>query len=360
MSIIRPSLSQDPGADSAGPSLNDVLLLVPSLEASKQARLNMASALRTLGRVLDRDLRLVPIHTPILRRLIANASPGAQGLSSTRWRNVRSSVNRAIRSSGLSVDVSPERVPLTEAWETIAVMAPDAVRQSCLRRFGRFCCSLQVSPEEVDDGIIDRFFDYLNFNQLSKAPDRTVKDIIRFWNRFVAADPLAAFPQLATRTANNSYTYSWEQLPQSLYADAQAFKEASLHPDPFADDAPPQPVRPATADQRDRMLRRLASAEILSGIDPAELQCLADLVEPENLKRGLQFFLDRNDGEPNKHVSDMLLLALAIARHWASLPEDHIKPIKNWMRKMQTRPHGMTEKNRERLRQCNRPASPTL
>jgi integrase len=351
MSIIRPSLSQDPGAESAGPSLNDVLALIPSLSVSKQARLNMASAVRTLGRILDRDLGLVPIHAPTLRRLIANASPGALGLSSTRWRNVRSGINRAIRLSGLSVNIAPERVPLTEAWEAVAVMAPDHARRSCLRRFGRFCCSLQITPGEVDDEIVQQFFDYLDLNQLSKIPDRIVKEMIRIWNRFVATEPSASIPQLATRTVNNSYTFSWEQLPQALHADAQAFKQASLHPDPFADDTPPQPVRPATAVQRDRMLRRLASAEILSGVDPSCLQSLADLMSPEPLKRGLQFFMDRNGGEPNQHVSDMLLLALGIARHWASLPEDSIRQIEVWTRKLKISRQGMTEKNRERLRQ---------
>jgi len=89
----------------------------------------------------------------------------------------------------------------------------------------------------------------------------------------------------------------------------------------------------------------------LSGVDPSQLHSLADLVAPDNLKLGLQFFIGRNGGRPNKQVFDMAQLASTIARHWSLLPEDQMAMIERWAKKFHAPQGGMTEKNRERLRQ---------
>lgn len=184
MSIHTSSLSPD--ATTSGPSFADVLALIPEMPVQQQVRHNLASAIRSVCRVVDRMPQFVPLHAPSYRKLIGNAAPGAVGMSSSRWRNVRSDVNRAIRLSGLSVNVAPEQVPLTDDWEAVALMGHHPTERSGLRRFGRFCCSLQLTPEAVDDDVVARFYEYLDLNQLSKTPERTIKDVIRIWNRFVA------------------------------------------------------------------------------------------------------------------------------------------------------------------------------
>ncbi len=351
MSTVSSSLLPESMEVIAGPTLDNVLALVPSLAASSQAHQNMASGIRTLCRVLDKRPAEIPIHTPTLRRLIAAASPGAVGLGAARWRNVRSDVGRAVRLSGLSVDVAAEKVPLTDDWEAVALRAENPVQRSVLRRFGRFCCSRQVAPEDADDDVLDQFLDYLDLNQLSKTPERTVRDVIRFWNCIVAVGPPARFKPLRIRGTNRNYTLSWDQLPEALLEDARAFRKRSLDPSYLTDAVTHRPVRPATAIQRDRMLRRLASAEILAGVDPDHLQSLAELVDPDHLKRGLQFFIERNGGQPNKQVFDMALLALVIARHWAALPDEQVTVIERWANKFHVPQNGMTDKNREGLRQ---------
>ena len=349
MSIHTSSLSPD--ATTSGPTFADVLAMIPEMPVPQQARHNMASAINSLCRVVDRTPRFVPLHAPSYRKLIGSAAPGSVGMSSSRWGNVRSDVNRAIRLSGLSVNVAPERVPLTDDWEAVALMAQHPAKRSILRRFGRFCCSLQLTPEAVGDEVVARFYEHLDLNQLSKTPERTIKDVIRFWNRFVAVDPFGRFRPLSTLGTSRNYTLSWDQLPEALLEDARAFKDRTLNPCYLTDVESHQPVQPATADQRHRMLRRLASSEILSGVDPCHLQSLADVVEPDHLKLGLQFFIGRNDGESNKQVFDMALLALTVARHWSRLPEAQIATIVRWVNKVRVHQEGMTEKNRERLRQ---------
>jgi len=351
MTTPTPSLPREYAAPVAGHTVADVLTCLQAFDVPAQARNNMASALRGLSKVLDRDPAFVPIHAPSLRRLVAHASPGAISMSMSRWRNVRSDANRAIRLSGLSVNVAPEQAPLTDDWQAVALMAPDPMRRSVLRRFGKFCCNQQLSPESVVDEVATQFHQYLDLNQLSKTPERTIKDVIRFWNQFVAVDPSGRYRPLTPIVSTRSYTLSWAELPDALATDARAYGAASLDPGYFDDGETRTPVQPSTAAQRERMLRRLASAEILAGVDPSALQSLGDLVAPDRLKLALEFFVERNGGAPNNQVFAMALLALGIARHWARLPEEKVAVIAEWTRRVNVKQHGMTEKNRERLRQ---------
>ena len=55
-------------------------------------------------------------------------------------------------------------------WEAVALMGHHPTERSGLRRFGRFCCSLQLTPEAVDDDVVARFYQHLDLNQLSKTP----------------------------------------------------------------------------------------------------------------------------------------------------------------------------------------------
>lgn len=352
MSTSVPSLTPDPATHLApsGPTLADVLARLPDFTVSEQARQNMASGCRTLSRIIDRPTELTPIAAPSLRRIMDLANPGAFGISARRWLNIKSDVRRAIRLSGLTTAAIKLDLPLNSGWEALAVLAPDRTSRSILRRLGRYCSARQIPPGQVDDNLIRDYLVYLDANQLSRSPARSVADLIRAWNRHVAKGPAATYRPLTASSRSRKYTLDWADLPAALHADVQAYHQACLHPDPLDADAR-RAVRASTVYARDRLLRRIATAEILNGIDRNDLQSLADLVDPERLKPGLRFLLARNDGKPNKQLADALGLVLGIARHWVRAPVDQIDEIRLLERRFRCRQRGLTEKNRERLRQ---------
>ena len=335
----------------AGPTLADVLGRLAGVDGvSDQARHNMASAIRTFSRIIDRPPAFIPIAAPALRHMMDTATPGAHNISASRWRNVKSDVRRAIKVSGLASTEIETDAPLTDAWESTAQLAPDATNRSMIRRLGRYCSAHQITPTQVDDQLIQEYLNYLDANQRSRTPARSVSDLIRAWNRHVAPDPSSDCLPLTAPNPGRKYAFDWAELPAALHADAQNYHAASLHPDPL--DAGVRPaVRATTIYQRDRMLRRLATAAVLNDVDRDVLQSLAHLVHPDRLKPALRFLLDRNGGEPNKQLADMLGLVLGIARHWARLPSTEINQIRLWEQRFRRKQRGLTDKNRERLRQ---------
>lgn len=339
MTITTPSLS-------ATPTLKDVLdWLQGTRDMTDQSRRNMVASIRALCRVIGREPEHVWVAPADLRKVLGDASPGMIGLSATRWANVKSDVRRAVRLAGLV----PERaapIPLRSDWEDLVALEPHVCRRSALRRFGRFCSSRQIAPMAVDDQVLDGYFQDLDATGLCKTPERITRDLIAFWNRLVDRQGLD-LPYLSRRGQKDVYSLSWDELPESLTRDATAFRAARLNPSPFDDNA--RAVRPATADQQDRMLRRLASAALRSGVAPEQLQSLRDLVRPDVVKAALSFLIERHGGETSAQVSDMINLILTVARR-VEASESDIRQLKAWCRRLHHRPRGMRPRNRERLR----------
>lgn len=340
---------------SVGPSLAEVFERIPSVPGlSSQARQNMRSAIRTLCRVLDREARDIPIAAPALRALLDGASPGAVGISVSRWRNVKSDVRRAIKHSGIATTLRLADQPLTAEWETLVSTIPEVPARSIVRRFARFAVARAVSPEQVNDAAAEAYRHDLNLFALSRQPDRTADELIRHWNRHVASLAGSALNTLSRPNRSRAYTLAWKDFPSSLKAEVDAFHEACRHPDPLEPDAR-RPVRVSTIEARDRQLRRIATAMTLRGIRADELRDLAALVRPERVEAALRFFLARNDGKPNVQVRDVSGLLLTIARHWVQASDDQLKPLRLWAKRFEFTRNGLTEKNLSRLRQFTNP-----
>src|SRR5262249_54432746 len=71
-------------------SLADVLLAVQSADLPKRQRQEMASALHTIGRALDRPLASIPAAPRLLSMRLKEIAPRAIPVSNRRWNNVRS------------------------------------------------------------------------------------------------------------------------------------------------------------------------------------------------------------------------------------------------------------------------------
>ena len=118
---------------------------------------------------------------------------------------------------------------------------------------------------------------------MSKNPGRVFDDTIRTWNRRVANGELI---HLTRMNRSRAYILKWEDIPASLKQDVDAWHEACRRPDPFDPDAS-APVRRSTIDQRDRMLRGLATAVVMQGERAEELVGLRALITPERVKKAL-------------------------------------------------------------------------
>jgi site-specific recombinase XerD len=331
------------------PTLEGVSARIKTLRQSQSIR-NVIASINSFCKVLDRRPVDVPIAGRPFRTLVAGATPGAFLYSAKRWANILSDVRRGIRLSGLTT-LEPQLVaPLGNLWLELIDRIERKEHQGILRRFARFCSMYQIVPGAVDDVTIARYHEYLNKEQVSRAPQQTVTSLIRVWNERVLLDSGSNARALSKVVRRETYSYPWADLPASLAAEAAAYKAASLNPDPFAEDSR-RAVSIATAHGHDRLVRRMASAAILAGLTPCEVDSFKKLVSPPILKKALEFFWNRNGQKVNAQIALATNVALVIAKHWVRAPNAEIQELRRLAKKFKRSQSGMTAKNRERLAQ---------
>jgi hypothetical protein len=93
------------------------------------------------------------------------------------------------------------------------------------------------------------------------------------------------------------------------------------------------------------------------GADPATITGLKDLVEITAYKLGLGFFVERSDGKPTTAIVDLTSVLRAIARHHLKLDKNHLDRMT--IKRLSIGRRGLTEKNRNLLRQFDDPDNVT-
>jgi integrase/recombinase XerD len=146
------------------------------------------------------------------------------------------------------------------------------------------------------------------------------------------------------------YSMRWEEFSESFVADVERFLSHTAQPDVLADHYA-RPVRPGTTTIRRGQLRMIATALVRSSFPVEKLDSLATLVQLENAKAAMRFFLARRGGQPGKLIHQHALLLQTIAKHWVKVSYEHLMALSDLCRRFLTENTGMTEKNQARLRQ---------
>lgn len=117
--------------------------------------------------------------------------------------------------------------------------------------------------------------------------------------------------------------------------------------------APNTPIKPrshSTLNIHRHRLQALASALIHAGFPIEKVTSLAVVVEPENARKALTFYHGRLGGKTAGLFETASTLIVA-AQLYVQLPEAQMKSLRNLLERLKCRQRGMTDKNKERIRQ---------
>ena len=73
-------------------------------------------------------------------------------------------------------------------WAVCLALLPDATARRRLARLSGFCSLEGVEPQQVDDGVLDRFLVSLLADPLNPGPYRVHREAIKTWNAQVGTD----------------------------------------------------------------------------------------------------------------------------------------------------------------------------
>jgi integrase len=338
-------------ATSSRATLADVLVAVQSGSMADRRRQDMASAVNTIARVLERSLAEIPVDLQNLNAKLKHITPMAMGMSHGRWNNVRSLFRSALALMG-PVMRGRNTEPLSEAWANLCrliMVRRDRIR---LSRLLRWLSSKQITPATLTADDLALFQKCLSEEALLRDPSATFIDTARAWNRSV--ERIVGWPQLRIirESRKKDYVLPWSAFPESLKRDVDAWIHR-LGGHNFADDGPVRPLSPSTLKAREYQLRAFASALVLRGRDPQSLVSLAACLTLDNFIEGLRYFLERLGNKPSPTTNNLATMLKSVARHWVKSDESDLLRLQEMTRWLSVTFIGLTPKNRERLRPFN-------
>jgi integrase len=333
-------------------TLADLIPLISRSDLPKAKKLDIASAVRAIGKALGAELADIPAEPGLLRRRLDMISPEAIGFSPRRWANIRSLLARALE---LARPLMPSRsyAPISAAWEALlAGLNPSAKER--VKPLLRNLSEHGVEPHMVTLEILHEYRDAILNDRLRGNAEKTWDHLLWLWNRCVRS--VIGWPQVEIPRESKRETYGlqWSDFPASLKEEADRFIERQTGRD-LSDDGPPKPWSQSSCKTRLYQLRIAASVLVHQGMAANEIASLSVLTRFENYQKILRFFYDRHDQKTSSQIAGMAAFLKDVAKYWVKVDEDELTRLKKLASKLAIPRQGMTAKNRERLRLLDDP-----
>ena len=343
------------------PTLGNVMDRIQTApDLSDGRRRDMLSGLRRVASALGRVPADIPAEPKWLQPRLAKVMPAALEITDKSWQNAVSDARSAMVHVGIVTRRNRHVDDLSAAWRDLwraVVASQDKSLTAGLGRFLHFLSARDIAPEDVMQSEADAFRDALMADEIAKSPEVAWRNAIWGWN--LAIERIQGWPQTRLSLPNRKKVIKRpdEALPQAFVSDLAQLMQRLAHPDPFAEAEHTDALRPATIKQQTSMLKRFASELLDAGVPEAEITSVAALCDPVLAERGLRGMRARNGGRKNAVIADMSSMLCSYARRLVlgdAVVERLSKVAKALARPPQ---HGMTAKNRARLRPLRDPVT---
>ena len=348
-------------------TLSEVLLRI-SLGAglTPQRRRNLCSALRGVGKLMNRDLSYLPAHPGFYRPMFKGLHPEHCGLNPPDLfqpgdrggrkprrgapqerrqgfpermakephcqHQVRCPIRHQdprMRYTGCIHQGHTYMAPLTPAWQALWDKADCAGRlRVYVSRLMHYCSAQDIAPGDVDDGVSEQLKGALVEESFVGNPVKTHKDILRIWNKLVELVP--DWPQVRLTISNDRDDYSipLEQFPKPFRDEVDALVEHWSGKDILDDNGPDKPLKPRTIKSRLYRILQVVSALVLEGRNIDEIVSLSQIVEVDAAKTVLRFYLNRAGGNTTSQVHGLAILIKTLAKYWIKVDKEHLDALK--------------------------------
>ncbi|MGO9062108.1 MAG: tyrosine-type recombinase/integrase [Candidatus Binataceae bacterium] len=297
----------------------------------------------------------IPLELPALSAKLAKLSPAAAGVSPKTLHNLRSHFLAAVKASGLHSAHRSARLPLSPAWQALLQELSTRRAHLGLSRFARYAGERGIEPSGVDDSTIEALIATVRAETLHRKPNDLHRKVAQIWNEAAECSSSTLQSVQVPSFKHPPQRVDWSTLSDSFRADVDRYLKWSVGTDMFATDARPRAMAPRTVQLRRDQIHAAVTALIETGVPPAGVASLADLVAPENFKRILRHRYEMSAGKENVFNKDLARSLIEIAYQWAKVDEATGAELRRLVDKLPTPAPGLTRKNTDALRQFDDP-----
>jgi integrase len=356
---MKPELPKDISKLAAPVTLQDVIDAIGTLGGhSATRRRDLRSAVTRVSHLLGQDPGSVPLDLPALRKKLAALNPVSKGLTTKTFSNIRSDFMAAVKASGLTHVYCFRKIKVTEEWAKVMAQLPNnkwaRMGVSLLARYASSSC---ITPEQIDDSVMERFMATIRNSSLHRSPERLHRTASKIWNGLVSQREFNIRAVSVPSYRRPCNRISWQLLPQELRDEVQRFLTWCAGTDAFAPNARQRPLARRTIELCRCQLQSAITALVETGVEHDTLTSLADLVSVENFRRILRRRHEMVGGRSNFFNAELAKTLVRIARDWLKADSAVLAELNRLTRKIPVPLSGLTEKNKHCLRQFDDPAA---
>jgi integrase len=328
------------------PSFQDAIAMIAAAEELPESlQRHWTTSLRQFAKAADRPLEVIPARYSAVRNDLAKWHHAPSGLSPKTVMNHRSNVKRALLYLSQEKGIPEHGAALTAAWEALRAQVSDRLIRSRLSSFIRYCSANKISPQEVDDSVVDKFVEYRS--RCSKPADDAFRRLLaRAWNANIKNIPGWPKRRLAEPAIKSTVDIEWEEFPKGLRRDVDKYLEGLTKVRKYSG-RHIKPLRASTIRGRRAELRAAARMAVKAEIPIEELDSLRSMLKPKVAEKILDAYWQNNGDKPKLYTIDLARRFLAIAKETKSLSDKECERLwEIWNRLNVERPEeGLTEKN---------------
>jgi integrase len=333
-------------------TLADVLSLIDQAVPTGTRRRDMISAINRICEMAGSTPGSARAEPPVLKEMLSRIRPAARGVSAKSYSNQRSLVAAALELAGVIDPSGRGRAIRHPQWgPLLQAVADDQRLSNGLAAFANWCAGQDISPEAVDDSVVQRFLTWLEAKTLHPKPRDIVRRIPNVWNEASTKFNFWPTTKLTTLSFKTPPKHlKWSELSPSFQQDADAYLALRANPDLF-DERPEAPKRPlaATTLRQQREHLRLAASILVQ--DGEAVGSLANLVRPESFKKVLRYYHSQANREPNAFVIGVAKTLIQVAQYHTGAPSKEVQELKRLAGNLPALPFDLTPKNKALLRQ---------
>ncbi len=340
------------------PTLADVLAVIEQ-DASlpKPKRDGWRCSIRRVAAFLERDPAQLPARLGAVRYGIARLHHAQLGIGRKTLQNHVANLKAAVRHFAGLKRLSGRGIEFTPAWKALYDQISAKRLRLGLSGFLRYCSACGIDPTSVSDATVEAFIKYASDVQFTVKTRDLHKQVTRCWNRAMACVP--GWPQITLTVPNfrpRAATIPWASFPPSFVEDIESYLSQLGGKNLLDEDAPDHACKPSTIEHRRTCLRLAATAAVKEGVAIDDLRSLGDLVSPQTVRRILEHYVAKKDGEIVSFTIDLAERLYAIARLYVKAPESELQALERFCVKLRkNRRYGLTPKNMAVIRHFKDP-----
>ena len=190
--------------------------------------------------------------------------------------------------SGLKPVQRSARTPLSPAWKELFAGLSGRREHLGLSRLARYASANGIAPRDINDATIDAFITKVRDQSLHRKPNGLHRTVSLIWNEAAERSEFGLQTVEVPSFRRPAKRIEWAGLTNAFREDVDQYLIWCSGADVFAADARSRALSPQTIKLRQNQIHAAVTALVESGVKPAAIKSLADLVSPENFKRILR------------------------------------------------------------------------